>query len=118
MNTHPQVGPPEKIEGDEANQAAIAIEVYKYAKDQEKAETARWKRLQTVAKEVLGWAMERIDTDTIQSDMGRAYMQAGYTRASYDTKALDALCKSDPNLALILSPHRVERDYNPRLVIK
>jgi hypothetical protein len=38
--------------------------------------------------------------------------------ASYDVKALDALCKSSPDLAAILLPHRKETQRAGSLTIR
>lgn len=114
----PALDRPAKIEGDEARQVAIAIEVYKRAKAEEKLAVMPWKDLQDKAKEVLAWAMSRLETDSIESDAGRAYVRAPYTRVTYDAAALDALCMSDPELALTLSPHRRERQYEPVLTVR
>jgi hypothetical protein len=107
-----------KVAGEETLQASRAIEAYKYAKQEERLASAPWKEVQAQAKEVLLWAMQSLNSDSIETEAGRAYMRTGHTRVTYDAKALDALCASSPELASILTPHRKEKEYPPTLTVR
>lgn len=65
--------------------------------------------LEQEAKRTLTDLLEETGQRKIATEAGAAEMQPASTSATYDTRALDALCASNEALAKILRPHRVER---------
>lgn len=79
---------------------------------------APWEAVQAAARTKLGEiiaATGRLDWTT---SAGRAFVPSAGVSVSYDAKALDALCKSSPELAAVLLPHRKETQRAGSLTIK
>lgn len=70
------------------------------------------------AREVINSAIAATGRDNWSCETGRAYIPAPGVTVSYDAKALDALCKSSPELAAVLAPHRAERERVGSLTVK
>lgn len=91
---------------DTATAASTAIDVYKLAKQGEAKALEPWQRLQTRAKSALSDIIAETGVAEWAGQFGRCYVPAAGVSVSYDAKALDALCASDPDLAAKLQPHR------------
>lgn len=83
-----------------------AIAVYLAAGGQMDA----YKEVQAAAKERLGEIMAETGQTKFATQAGRVAVTAPSVSVSYDRKALDALCASDPALAAKLAPHRKEAE--------
>ena len=70
------------------------------------------------ARGIIAEAIAATGRDKWDCPSGRAYVPAPGVTVSYDAKALDALCKSSPELAAMLSPHRAERERPGSLTVK
>lgn len=88
--------------------AAIAIGIYRDAAAEIKLETGSWQTLQTDAKKIVGEILTELDLKAIKTPAGQAFWTE--PRTDYDTKALDALCKSNDDYRRILEPHRIVKD--------
>lgn len=98
--------------GNEPEEAIrIAVEVYKDAAKLLKDIQARAKRI-----------IEEVSIETGRTDWttaaGKVYYPAPGLAISYDSKALDALCASDPELKSKLWPHRRETERAGSMTIK
>jgi len=76
------------------------------------------KSLKDQAKAGIGEVMAETGTLRYDVQAGSAYVTKPSIRASYDTKALDALCASNADIARILAPHRKETEVAGSLTIK
>jgi hypothetical protein len=89
----------------------IAVEVYKDA-------SKYLKDIQAKAKQII----EEVSIETGRTDWstqaGKVYYPAPGVAVSYDSKALDALCASDPDLKAKLWPHRRETERAGSMTIK
>jgi hypothetical protein len=70
------------------------------------------------AKQIVVEIMQETGQVKAITAAGTAQFTAASARASYDTKALDALCASDDNVARLLLPHRKETQVAGSLTIK
>lgn len=104
--------------GNAGHVAANAIEIYKMAKEREKATSLPWKELQDKAKDIIQRAFQELGIDSLESDAGKAYIQPTYSQIKYDTRALDALCASTPQLKEMLWPHRQESERGGWIVVR
>jgi len=96
------------------SQAETAIMVYQAAA----AEMDRFKEIQKRAKVLLEDYMEYTEQTKVRNGAGQAYFTKDSVSVRYDTKALDALCQSHDDLALVLWPHRKESKRKGSLTIK
>lgn len=90
---------------------SIAVEVYKDAGKYLKA-------VQKEAKQIVTDIIVETGQDKWKSDTGQVYISKSSVSVRYDTKALDALCASSPELKEILWPHRKESERAGSLTIK
>lgn len=77
-----------------------------------------WRDVNELARRALDGIMAETGITTYRTPAGDAYIPAPSTRVTYDTKALDALCASSPELARVLSPHRRETSVPGSLTIR
>jgi hypothetical protein len=91
-----------------------AISVYRSLGSQVK----EFEALQARAKQIITEIMQETGQTKAVMPAGTAQFTADSVRVSYDTKALDALCASSPNLAEVLAPHRKEMTVKGSLTIK
>jgi hypothetical protein len=88
------------------------------AKSEAAAVAAPWEAVQAAARAKLSEVIAATGRTDWATPAGRAYVPAAGVSASYDVKALDALCKSSPDLAAILLPHRKETQRAGSLTIR
>ena len=98
--------------------AGVAVFVYKEAAAHVKAVKDDYAMLQADAKDVLAKALEDIGTTKVTTEHGMAFIPADGVTVSYDATALDALCKSSPELAAVLKPHRREHVRIGKLTVR
>ena len=98
--------------------ADVAIGVYKEAKAQADAYSKLWLDVAAAAKDRLTEIITETGQMSWKTAAGSAYVPAAGVTASYDAKALDALCASSPELAAILRPHRIEKERAGSLTIR
>ena len=91
-----------------------AITLYKEAKsvaDRANAHAA-------AVKELIAVVLEETGEEGYSTPAGKCYMTKPGTSVRYDTKALDALRASSPEMARILDPHRTESERAGSLTIR
>jgi len=93
---------------------ANALAVY----NQSAAEIDTLKGIQGDAKRLIEDVIEETGQDKWETDFARCYITKPSVTVTYDKKALDALCKSDDNLARLLLPHRKETERAGTLTIR
>jgi hypothetical protein len=93
---------------------ANALSVYNEAATQIEA----FKVLQDRAKRAIEEVIMETGQDKWETDFARCYITKPGVSVSYDKSALDALCKSDDNLARLLQPHRRETERAGTLTIR
>lgn len=98
--------------------AASAIELYKHLKHPLDLITGDIQESMSQAKTILTDIMEETHTRNIQAPAGIAYIPAPGESISYDTKALDMLCASDPAIAEKIRPFRQVRPRPGALTIR
>ena len=101
---------------EQATDAAIAV--YKQAKAEAKTAAAPWDALATEAKSILTDIIAETGVTSFETASGMAYIPAPGKVITYDTDALDALCKSDDNLRRILWPHREVKERPGHLTVR
>lgn len=101
---------------DDAVNGAIATVVAAKAAAAEAA--APFAEAEAEARGIIAEAIAATGRDKWDCPSGRAYVPAPGVTVSYDAKALDAICKSSPELAAILAPHRTERERPGSLTVK
>lgn len=74
--------------------------------------------LQDAAKAIVIDIMRETGQVKAITPAGTVQFTAASVRVAYDTKALDALCASDDNVARLLLPHRKETQVAGSLTIK
>lgn len=100
------------------NAAHEAISIVLDAKGCAALATKPWADVEAEARRVLDGVMAETGCTTYRTPSGDAYIPAPSTRVTYDTKALDALCASSPELARVLAPHRRETSVPGSLTIR
>lgn len=95
-----------------------AIGVYRIAKAQADASSARWMEVADAAKQMMTEIITETGRMSWKTPSGSAYIPAASVTVTYDAKALDALCASSPELAAILRPHRLEKERPGSLTIR
>ena len=100
----------------ESTEAALDLAVGAYK--QAAGYISRLEELQKEAKSLIAEIFTEIGTTEATTSAGRAYVTSASVSASYDTKALDALCKSNPQIAAILQPHRITKERAGTLTIR
>lgn len=98
--------------------AAQAIELYKHLKTPLDIITSDIQESMSQVKTIIADIMEETNTRNIQAPAGIAYIPAPGESISYDTKALDLLCASDPALAEKIRPFRQVRPRPGALTIR
>ena len=94
------------------------LAAYAEAKAECAAVAAPWEAVQAAARAKLSEVIAATGRTDWNTPAGRAYVPAAGVSISYDSKALDALCKSSPELAAVLLPHRKETQRAGSLTIK
>ena len=94
--------------------AEHAIEVYRRIAD----EQATLKTYQDAAKAAIGDLIAETGRERWETPAGIAVLTSPSVRVSWDSKALEALCKSSPQIAEILAPHRRESMVAGSVTIK
>jgi hypothetical protein len=84
--------------------AAHAIGIYRAAANQ----AAAMKTVQDAAKAAIGDLIAETGRERWDTEAGIAVLTSPSVRTTWDAKALDALCKSSPQIAELLAPHRRE----------
>lgn len=84
--------------------AAVAIGIYRAAANQ----AAALKTVQDAAKAAIGDLIAETGRERWDTEAGIAVLTSPSVRTTWDAKALDALCKSSPQIAELLAPHRRE----------
>lgn len=84
--------------------AETAIMVYLAAA----AEIDRFKEIQKQAKSLMSDIMAETGQDKVRNGAGQAYVGKPSVSVRYNANAIDALCASHDDLAVILWPHRKE----------
>lgn len=87
-------------------------------KTEASAAAAPWEAVQAAARAKLSEVIAATGRTDWATPAGRAYLPAAGVSISYDSKALDALCKSSPELAAVLLPHRKETQRAGSLTIR
>jgi hypothetical protein len=98
--------------------AAEAIDIYRSVAGIRKQADEMFDQVQGRAKELLSEIIVETGKTEWSTDFGKAYIPKPSISARYDTKALDALCASDPELAARLAPHRIESERAGSLTIR
>lgn len=88
------------------------------AKSEAAAVAAPWEAVQAAARAKLSEVIAATGRTDWATPAGRAYVPAAGVSVSYDAKALDVLCKSSPELAAVLLPHRKEPQRAGSLTIR
>lgn len=88
------------------------------AKARAEHDVAPWRKVEADARDALASIIAATGRTDWTTPAGRAYVPAAGVSVSYDAKALDALCKSSPELAAVLLPHRKETQRAGSLTIK
>jgi len=88
------------------------------AKSEAAAVAAPWEAVQAAARAKLSEVIAATGRTDWATPAGRAYVPAAGVSVSYDAKALDVLCKSSPELAAVLLPHRKETQRAGSLTIR
>lgn len=104
---HDWTGTPEEA-------AAHAINIYRAAA----AETASLKAIQDAAKAAIGDLIAETGRERWDTESGTAVLTSPSVRTTWDSKALDALCASNDELARLLAPHRRETMVAGSVTIK
>lgn len=73
---------------------------------------------QAIQKQIVADIFVELNIDRAATQAGKALITAPSRIVSYDWKALDALCASNPALAKVLQPHRTEKQRPGTLTIK
>jgi hypothetical protein len=104
------------VAADEA--AGLAVDIYRLARDGERAAAEPWQELQKRAKNILGDIIVETGRTSWEGQLARCYVPAPGKSVTYDAKALDALCASNSYLAEVLAPHRREIERAGSLTIR
>lgn len=91
-------------DGTAEDAAAHAIGIYRAAASQ----AATMKTYQDAAKAAIGDLIAETGRERWDTEAGIAVLTSPSVRTTWDAKALDALCASDPTIARVLAPHRRE----------
>lgn len=94
--------------------AAHAIEIYRAAGN---AATAM-KTVQDAAKAAIGDLIAETGRERWETEAGTAVLTSPSVRMTWDSKALDALCKSSSQVDAMLAPHRRETMVAGSVTIK
>lgn len=103
---------------DTAEAASLAIDIYRLARDGEKAAAEPWRELQRRAKQALADIIVETGRTSWEGKLARCYVPAPGVTVTYDAKALDAVCASDLYLAEKLAPFRREIERAGSLTIR
>lgn len=101
-----------------ANTSEAALDLAVGAYKQAAGYISRLEELQKEAKGLIAEIFTEIGTAEATTSAGRAYVTSASASVSYDAKALDALCKSNPQIAAILQPHRTVKERAGSLTIR
>lgn len=101
-----------------AEDVGTIVQIALTAKRNADAAAAEWKGVESLARERLAEVFQATGQANWSTPAGKAYRSADSVSASYDTKALDALCASSPQIADILRPHRKETQRAGSLTIR
>jgi hypothetical protein len=82
------------------------------------AEIDALQEARAAAKQVVADVFAETGVDRLETASGFAYTTKPSIRVSYDTKGLDALCASLPQVASLLRPHRTEKEVPAVLTIR
>lgn len=91
-----------------AEDVGTIVQIALTAKRNADAASAEWTGVENLARERLREVFALTGQTNWNTPAGKAYRSADSVSASYDTKALDALCASSPQIAAVLAPHRRE----------
>lgn len=89
-------------EGEPSHSVESAIMIYQAAQN----EIDRFQEIGKQAKQIIADVMAETGQTTYRTQAGSVSVSGASQTITYDSKALDALCRSMPDLAAVLEPHR------------